>query len=70
MFYLTQSSHSELSSANIERPNVIFNSSTGQYVMWMHKENATDYSEARAAVATSSTVDGNYTYQTAASAWM
>jgi hypothetical protein len=60
---LTPGSHPELGSANIERPKVIYNSSTGQYVMWMHKENATDYSEARAAVATSSTVDGAYTYR-------
>lgn len=60
---LTQSSHSELAVANIERPKVIYNSSTGQFVMWMHKENGRDYGEARAAVATSSTVDGNYTYR-------
>ncbi|XXS77737.1 family 43 glycosylhydrolase [Sorangium sp. So ce176] len=44
-------------------PKVIYNSSTGQHVMWMHKENATDYGEARAAVATSSTVDGGYSYR-------
>ncbi|MFI5913061.1 RICIN domain-containing protein [Dactylosporangium sp. NPDC051541] len=60
---LTQSSSSELASAKIERPKVIYNSSTGQYVMWMHKENGSDYGEARAAVATSSTVDGTYTYR-------
>ncbi len=60
---LTPSSHAELNSANIERPKVLFNSTTNQYVMWMHKENATDYGEARVAVATSSTVDGTYTYQ-------
>ncbi|OLF07680.1 RICIN domain-containing protein [Actinophytocola xanthii] len=60
---LTQSSHSELQVANIERPKVIFNASTGQYVMWMHKENGRDYGEARAAVATASTVDGNYTWR-------
>ena len=60
---LTQSSHAELASANIERPKVVFNSTTGQYVMWMHKETATDYAQARAAVATSSTVDGAYTYR-------
>ncbi|HEY9523030.1 MAG TPA: RICIN domain-containing protein [Thermopolyspora sp.] len=59
---LTRSSASELNVANIERPKVIYNASTGQYVMWMHKENGGDYSEARAAVAVSSTVDGNYTY--------
>jgi hypothetical protein len=60
---LTQSSASELSSANIERPKVMFNSSTNTFVMWMHKEGATDYGEARAAVAVSSTVDGAYTYK-------
>lgn len=59
---LTQSSHSELAGANIERPKVMYNASTGKYVMWMHKENGTNYSEARAAVASSDTVDGNYTY--------
>ncbi|MGK7534748.1 hypothetical protein, partial [Salmonella enterica] len=60
---LTQASHPELSVANIERPKVIYNASTGQYVMWMHKENGSDYGEARAAVATSPTVDGDYTYR-------
>ncbi|MEH1098313.1 RICIN domain-containing protein [Micromonospora sp. CPCC 205561] len=59
---LTQSSAAELGVANIERPKVIYNASTGRYVMWMHKENGTDYGEARAAVASSATVDGAYTY--------
>ena len=30
--------------------------------MWMHWENGIDYGEARAAVASSATVDGNYIY--------
>ncbi|WP_233223639.1 RICIN domain-containing protein [Amycolatopsis sp. CA-128772] len=60
---LTQSSAAELGRAKIERPKVVYNSSTGQYVMWMHKENGDDYAEARAAVATSSTVDGSYSYR-------
>ncbi|MCT9075448.1 RICIN domain-containing protein [Streptomyces fulvoviolaceus] len=60
---LTESTASELATAYIERPKVIYNASTGKFVMWMHKENGTDYSEARAAVAVSDTVDGNYTYQ-------
>ncbi|GAA2878492.1 beta-xylosidase [Actinoplanes cyaneus] len=59
---LTRSSASELGSAKIERPKVVYNASTGKYVMWIHKENGTDYAEARAAVAVSDTVDGNYTY--------
>ncbi|WP_329363031.1 RICIN domain-containing protein [Streptomyces sp. NBC_01483] len=60
---LTQSSASELGTAYIERPKVIYNASTGKFVMWMHKENGVDYSEARAAVAVSDTVDGAYTYR-------
>jgi Ricin-type beta-trefoil lectin domain/Glycosyl hydrolases family 43 len=60
---LTQSSAAELNVANIERPKVVFNSATGRYVMWMHKENGSDYSQALAAVAISSTVDGAYTYR-------
>ncbi|MGW1559883.1 RICIN domain-containing protein [Streptomyces sp. NPDC002144] len=60
---LTQSSAAELGTAYIERPKVIYNASTGTFVMWMHKENGVDYSEARAAVAVSDTVDGTYTYQ-------
>ncbi|MGW3099773.1 RICIN domain-containing protein [Streptomyces sp. NPDC001102] len=60
---LTQSSASELATAYIERPKVVYNASTGKFVMWMHKENGVDYSQARAAVAVSDTVDGSYTYQ-------
>ncbi|KFG00888.1 beta-xylosidase [Streptomyces scabiei] len=60
---LTQATAPELATANIERPKVMYNASTGKFVMWMHKENGTDYSEARAAVAVSDTVDGNYTWQ-------
>ncbi|MER5966228.1 RICIN domain-containing protein [Streptomyces sp. NPDC002057] len=61
---LTQATDPELVGANIERPKVVYNASTGQFVMWMHKEgSATDYSEARAAVAVSDTVDGDYTWR-------
>ncbi|MFI8165099.1 family 43 glycosylhydrolase [Streptomyces sp. NPDC085931] len=60
---LTEASDPELATANIERPKVVYNASTGRFVMWMHKENGTDYSEARAAVAVSDTVDGNYTWK-------
>ncbi|MFF4016359.1 RICIN domain-containing protein [Streptomyces sp. NPDC001843] len=60
---LTRSSAPELGTAYIERPKVVYNASTGKFVMWMHKENGTDYSEARAAVAVSDTVDGTYTYK-------
>ena len=45
----------------VERPKVIFNSATGQYVMYMHIDNSS-YSEAKVGVATSSSVCGPYTY--------
>ncbi|MFF9038436.1 RICIN domain-containing protein [Streptomyces sp. NPDC014892] len=60
---LTEATDPELATANIERPKVIYNAATGKFVMWMHKENGVDYSEARAAVAVSDTVDGNYTWR-------
>ncbi|KUM76067.1 RICIN domain-containing protein [Streptomyces curacoi] len=60
---LTEAGSPELATANIERPKVMYNASTGKFVMWMHKENGVDYSEARAAVAVSDTVDGDYTWQ-------
>ncbi|MFJ4361112.1 RICIN domain-containing protein [Streptomyces massasporeus] len=60
---LTEASDPELATANIERPKVMYNASTGKFIMWMHKENGTDYSEARAAVAVSDTVDGAYTWK-------
>jgi hypothetical protein len=46
----------------IERPHVIYNSSTSTYVMYMHVDN-TNYSERKAGVAISSSVCGSYTYR-------
>lgn len=40
------------------RPKVIYNSTTGTFVMGIHKENGGDYSESRAAV--SDTVDYDF----------
>ncbi|MFE7897633.1 RICIN domain-containing protein [Streptomyces sp. NPDC057424] len=60
---LTEATDPELATAKIERPKVMYNAATGTFVMWMHKENGTDYSEARAAVAVSDTVDGDYTWK-------
>lgn len=47
---------------NIERPKVLYNRLTGKFVMWMHYENGIDYRDARCAVATSDTPDGEFTY--------
>lgn len=59
---LTKHSADELGSSKIERPKVIYNASTEQYVLWAHYENGTDYNLGRVAVATSSTPDGPFNY--------
>jgi beta-xylosidase len=46
----------------VERPKVIYNSSTATYVMYVHIDN-TAYSEAKVGVATSSTPCGPYSYR-------
>ncbi len=59
---LTQQASGDLGPNRIvERPHVIYNSSTAKYVMWMHID-STGYSDRRAGTASSSTVCGNYTY--------
>ncbi|HEY6914409.1 MAG TPA: family 43 glycosylhydrolase [Paludibacter sp.] len=59
---LTRESHPELDKANIERPKVIYNEKTKQFVMWMHYEYGRDYSYARAAVAFSSDIEKPFTF--------
>lgn len=46
----------------IERPHVIYNSRTSQYVMYMHVDSS-NYTDRKAGVATSSSVCGSYSYQ-------
>jgi len=45
----------------IERPHVIYNAATSQFVMYMHVDNSS-YTDRKAGVATSSSVCGSYTY--------
>jgi hypothetical protein len=60
---LTQQASGDLGPNRVvERPKVIYNASTHLYVMYMHIDDSS-YSEAKVGVATSSTVDGVYTYQ-------
>lgn len=47
---------------NIERPKVLYCEETGKYVMWMHYENGHDYLDARIAIASSDTPDGDFVY--------
>jgi hypothetical protein len=59
---LSRQSSGDLAGGRIvERPKVLYNSTTGKYVMWMHIDN-TSYQDRRAGVATSSTPCGPYTY--------
>lgn len=61
---LTQASEADLNVATVWRPKVIYNARTKQYVMWMRKEKEPgDFTQSLVAVATSSTVDGAYTYR-------
>jgi hypothetical protein len=59
---LTEQSSGDLGPNRIvERPKVVFDSSTGEYVMWMHIDNSS-YSQAEAGVAESTSPCGPYTY--------
>jgi hypothetical protein len=60
---LTRQSSGDLGPNRIvERPKVIYNSSTKQYVMYLHIDSSS-YGEAKVGVATSSTVCGPYSYR-------
>jgi hypothetical protein len=58
---ITRSTSTELTASGriIERPKVIHNDTTNQYVMWLHWD-GNSYADAEAGVFTSATVDGNY----------
>jgi hypothetical protein len=58
---ITDSGHDLHTSRVIERPKVVYNSRTGQFVMWMHIDKE-DYSYARAGVAVSDRPEGPYTF--------
>jgi hypothetical protein len=58
---ITRQTSTDLAAADriIERPKIIYNDSTQQYVMWLHWDGQS-YATAQAGVFTSATVDGNY----------
>jgi hypothetical protein len=60
---LSKTSAGELNSCWVERPKVMYNVATGQYVMWMHWENGVNYGQARCAVAYGSSPDGSFKYK-------
>jgi beta-xylosidase len=48
--------------AVIERPRVIYNTQTSQFVMWFHVDDAPAYAYARAGLAVANSPEGPYTY--------
>ncbi|MBN1779870.1 family 43 glycosylhydrolase [bacterium] len=58
---LTPATHPDLAAAGrvIERPKVLYNEQTGQFVMWMHWESS-NYGAAECGIARSGTIDGDY----------
>ncbi|KAI5849309.1 glycosyl hydrolase family 43 protein [Morchella snyderi] len=46
----------------VERPKILYNSATSQYVMYMHVDSS-NYADAKVGVSTSSSVCGSYTYR-------
>ncbi|KAI1362340.1 carbohydrate-binding module family 35 protein [Xylaria arbuscula] len=60
---LSQTSSGDLGPSRVvERPKVIYNDSTGKYVLYMHIDSSS-YGEAKVGVATGNSVCGSYTYQ-------
>jgi hypothetical protein len=59
---ITRQTSTDLAAADriIERPKIVYNDATQQYVMWLHWDGMS-YATAQAGVFTSATVDGNYT---------
>jgi hypothetical protein len=47
---------------NLERPKVLYNEKTKQFVLWVHFENGVNYIEAACAIATCVTPDGDFVY--------
>lgn len=59
---LTPESSPELVDAKVERPKLVYNEATETFVLWGHWERASDYSASHLMVATSPTIDGDYTF--------
>jgi hypothetical protein len=59
---LTASSAAALADCNIERPKIVYDAQTKTFVLWAHWEQSGNYSASHLLVATSPTVDGDYTF--------
>ncbi len=47
---------------NLERPKVLYNEKTKEFVLWVHFENGTDYHDAAVGIATCDKPDGEFVY--------
>ncbi|MGN0316034.1 MAG: family 43 glycosylhydrolase [Fusicatenibacter sp.] len=47
---------------NLERPKVLYNNTTGKFVLWVHFENGKDYHDAAVGIAECDTPDGDFVY--------
>lgn len=47
----------------IERPHIVFNASTGKFVLWAHADTTFTTTSGRAAIATSSAIDSGWSWQ-------
>jgi Glycosyl hydrolases family 43/F5/8 type C domain len=61
-FVLTPKTDPAVDQSHFERPKVIYNNKTHQFVMWLHRESLMGYADAQAAVASCDTIDGNYVW--------
>jgi hypothetical protein len=61
---LSNASHPDIASGSVvERPKLLHNTATGQFVLWVHYEGWNAYATSEVGYATSSTIGGNYTWQ-------
>ena len=61
---LSNASHPDIASGSVvERPKLLHNTSTGQFVLWVHYEGWNAYATSEVGYATSSTIGGNYTWR-------
>ncbi len=61
-FKMAQAKDPETGKCILERPKVVYNDTTGKWVMYIHWENGNGYGEARVCVAVCDRVDGEYEF--------
>lgn len=62
VFKMAQAKDPETGKCILERPKVVYNDTTGKWVMYIHWENGNGYGEARVCVAVCDKIDGEYEF--------